>query len=160
VTRQDGKPAGDPDVGTLSEETAKLLGALSGWAREHGAEVGNGASGLADHVVDQVSAAAHEVDEHLATGAPECTVCPICRTVHAVRQLSPEVKTHLAVAASSLMQAAAGVLATVVPDPDTRRDPDSGGGGRSTDGVQRNGRARTEPVEKIVLDEDWPEEDS
>lgn len=156
MTRQDGDPADDgtrdPEVGTLAEETAKLLGALSGWAREHGAEVGHGATGLADHLVDQVSAAAHQVDEHLATGAPECTVCPICRTVHAVRQLSPEVRAHLSVAASSLVQAAAGVLATVAPDPDTGQD-----GG---DDAPRSGRGRTEPVEKIVLDEDWPEEDS
>jgi hypothetical protein len=158
VTRQDGDPADDgardPEVGTLAEETAKLLGALSGWAREHGAEVGQGASGVADHLVDQVSAAAHQVDEQLATGAPECTVCPICRTVHAVRQLSPEVRAHLSVAASSLVQAAAGVLATVAPEP----DPDTGQDGG--DVAPRSGRSRTEPVEKIVLDEDWPEEDS
>lgn len=156
MTRQDGDPEDDgargPEVGSLSEETAKLLGALSGWAREHGAEVGHGASGLADHLVDQVSAAAHQVDEHLATGAPECTVCPICRTVHAVRQLSPEVRAHLSVAASSLVQAAAGVLATVAPEPGTAQDGD--------DDAPRSGRSRTEPVEKIVLDEDWPEEDS
>lgn len=152
MTGHDGDRAGDkagrPEVGSLAEETAKLLGALSGWAREHGAEVGHGASGLADHLVDQVSAAAHQVDEHLATGSAECTVCPICRTVHTVRQLSPEVKEHLAVAASSLVQAAAGVLATVAPD--THRPA----------GEQRGTGRRTEPVEKIVLDEDWPEEDS
>jgi hypothetical protein len=155
VTRQDGKPADDgardPGVGTLAEETAKLMGALSGWARDQGADVGRGAGGFADHLVDQVSTAAHELDDHLATGAPECTVCPICRTVHAVRQLSPEVKAHLAVAASSLVQAAAGVMATVVPDPE-----DSGQDAR-TSGSSDDGR-RTEAVEKIVLDEDWPEE--
>ncbi len=154
MTREDNDPgddgARDPEVGSLAEETAKLLGALSGWAREHGADVGQGASGLADHLVDQVSSAAHQVDEHLATGAPECTVCPICRTVHAVRQLSPEVKAHLAVAASSLVQAAAGVLATVVPDTDV--EPDSP--------ARRSSGRRTDPVEKIVLDEDRPEEDS
>lgn len=156
MTRQDGETAegGAPEVGSLAEETAKLLGALSGWAREHGADVGHGAGGLADHFVDQVTTAAHQVDEHLATGAPECTVCPICRTVHAVRQLSPEVKSHLAVAASSLVQAAAGVLATVVPD------PDGGAVGDPGDPAPRGRGRRTEPVEKIVLDEDWPEEDS
>lgn len=156
MTRQDGEPTGDdaPEVGSLAEETAKLLGALSGWAREHGADVGHEAGGLADHLVDQVTTAAHQVDEHLATGSAECTVCPICRTVHVVRQLSPEVKAHLAVAASSLVQAAAGVLATVVPDPEGDSDDDP-------DDPEPRGRGRrTEPVEKIVLDEDWPEEDS
>jgi hypothetical protein len=155
VTRQDDRPADDgardPGVGTLAEETAKLMGALSGWARDHGADVGRSASGLADHLAEQVSTAAHELDDHLDTGAPECAVCPICRTVHAVRQLSPEVKAHLAVAASSLVQAAAGVLSTVVPDPEG--DPHDA----STSTHGDDGR-RTEAVEKIVLDEDWPEE--
>ena len=81
------------EVGPLAEEAAKLLGALSGWAREHAAEASDGLSGLAAH---PAASAAHGVDEHLATGAAECTVCPLCRTVHAVRQLSPEVTTHLA----------------------------------------------------------------
>jgi hypothetical protein len=61
--------------------------------------------------------------------------------VHAVRQTSPEVRAHLATAASSLLQAAAGLLATTVPD-----------------------HARTrEGVERIDLDDEtdgpWPEED-
>ncbi|KRF36280.1 hypothetical protein [Nocardioides sp. Soil805] len=148
----DGAP--DPEVGSLAEETAKLLGALSGWAREHGADAAHGTSGLADHLVDQVAGAAHQVGEHLDTGAPECTVCPICRTVHAVRQLSPEVKAHLAVAASSLVQAAAGVLATVAPDPGSGPDAEPDAHPRRSSG------RRTDPVQKIVLDEDWPEEDS
>lgn len=131
----DARDRGEPDVGSLAEEATKLMGALAGWAREHGAEVGHGLSGLAGDAL-------HDVDEHLATGAPECTYCPVCRTVHVVRQLSPEVRTHLASAASSLMLAAAGVLATVAPDDD------------------RTGAAR-DGVEKIDLDEgDWPEEDS
>ena len=69
-----------PHVGSLGEEATKLLGALSGWAREH---VG-------------------EVNDHLATGSAECTWCPICRAVHSVRELSPEVALHLATAATAL----------------------------------------------------------
>jgi hypothetical protein len=64
--------------------------------------------------------------------------------VHAVRQASPEVRAHLAVAASALLQAAAGVLATAVPT--------EGGAG-----------ARDSGVEHIDLDDDfdgaWPKED-
>ena len=48
--------------------------------------------------------------------APECAYCPVCRTVHLVRQTSPEVRAHLAAAAASLMQAAAGMLATADAD--------------------------------------------
>ena len=122
------RDAGDPEVGSLAEEAAKLLGALSGWAREHGADAGE---------------VLHGLDEHLATGAPECTYCPICRTVHVVRQLSPEVKAHLGVAAASLAQAAAGLLASVVPD-----EPRARG-------------ARGDGVERIDLEEgQWPEEES
>lgn len=85
------------DVGSVSDEAMKLLGALSGWAREHGSDLGHG------------------LNEHLATGSTECTWCPVCRTVHAVRQTSPEVRAHLVSAAGSLLQAASGFLATAVP---------------------------------------------
>jgi hypothetical protein len=99
------------EVGSLGEEAAKLLGAMSGWA------------------------SAHELNDHLATGAAECTVCPLCRTISAVRQLSPEVSAHLSAAASSLTQAAAAFLATG-PRPD---------------------RA-TQDVEHVDLADDWPED--
>lgn len=108
------------DVGPIAEEAAKLLGALSGWARKHSAEASDGSSGLAD----RAASAVHGIDEHLATGAPECTVCPLCRAVHAVRHLSPEVTAHLAAAASSLAQAAAAMMATPGPSqtPDGRTE--------------------------------------
>ena len=125
------------DVGSVADEAAKLFGALSDWARDHGSDLGNGLSGLASHA----AATAREVDEHLATGSAECTWCPVCRTVHVVRQASPEVRAHLAVAAASLMQAAAGLLAPAVPD-----DP-------------RRAAARGEGVERIDLDDEWPEDD-
>jgi hypothetical protein len=125
--------AGDAhDVGSLGEEAAKLLGALSGWAREHAGDAGEGLSGLAA----QAAASAHDLNEHLATGSAECTVCPVCRTVHAVRQLSPEVKAHLTTAAASLAQAATAIMATTHP-----RAAEDGG------------------VEHIDLDDDWPEGD-
>lgn len=127
--------AGGPhDVGSLGEEAAKLFGALSGWAREHAGEAGEGLSGLAA----QAAASVHELDEHLATGSAECTVCPICRAVHAVRQLSPEVTAHLAAAMTSLAQAAAAVMAA--QDPSTAR---AGAG----------------DVEHIAVDDEWPEDE-
>jgi len=117
-----GGPGPDEQVGSLADEAVRLFGALSDWARD----------------------ATEEVNEHLATGSAECTWCPVCRTVHAVRQASPEVRAHLAVAASALLQAAAGVLATAMP-------PEGGAG------------ARDSGVEHIDLDDDfdgaWPKED-
>jgi len=110
-------PEGGPEVGSVGEEAAKLLGALSGWARDQGSDAGQGLGGLAS----QAAASLQDLNDHLATGSAECTYCPVCRTVHAVRQTSPEVRAHLAQAASSLMHAAAGFLATV-------SQPDSGRG--------------------------------
>lgn len=143
-----GAEAGQEAVGSVGEEAAKLFGALSDWARDQGSDLGTGLSGVAAHA----ATTAREVNEHVATGAPECTYCPICRTVHAVRQASPEVRTQLALAASSLMQAAAGLLATAVPQEERRRgepvehidlDLDEDGG---------NGAG-------AVPDDDWPEEE-
>ncbi len=119
------------EVGSLGEEAAKLLGALSGWAREHGVEAGDGLSGLAS----QAAASAHELNDHLATGAAECTVCPLCRAVSVVRQVSPEVTAHLSAAATSLAQAAAAFLATAPRTPGATHD-----------------------LEHVDLTDEWPED--
>jgi hypothetical protein len=130
--RPGGRPGpGDEPIGTVAEEAAKLLSALTGYARGQAGEYADAANGAAS----TASAAFRSVNEHLATGAPECTWCPVCQVVHAVRSTSPEVKTHLAVAANALVQAAAAVLATHVPG-----DPGGGQGGG--------------PVQKIDLDDD------
>lgn len=117
----------DPEpVGSVAEEAAKLLGALSGWAREHG----DGVTAMADSL-------AGDLHEHIATDAPECAWCPLCRTINAVRQTSPEVRAHLASAASSLMLAVSGMMAT-------------------------HPAGRDATVERIDLDDDldgWPEDD-
>ncbi len=105
------RPAGDPTVGSVADEAVKLLGAISEWARDQGADVGQGLGGLAGNA----AASVREMNEHIDTGSAECSFCPICRTVHVVRQTSPEVRAHLASAASSFLQAAAGLLATPPP---------------------------------------------
>jgi hypothetical protein len=125
------RPGGEEPLGSVAEEAAKLLDALQGWAREGGGEAaGAAAAGLGGRLKD--------IDEHLATGGAECTWCPVCRAVAVVRQTSPEVRTHLATAASSLLQAAAGLL-----------DAHAQGATRPASGVQ-----------KIDLDEatEWPDD--
>lgn len=115
-------------VGALGEEAVKLLKALQDWTRESSGGTGSGASGglLSD------------LNEHIATGGEDCRYCPVCQLIAAARATSPEVKNHLAVAASSLLQAAAGVLTT------------------TTDGP----RGGSDPVERIDLDGDnWEDED-
>ncbi|MGD9959675.1 hypothetical protein [Nocardioides sp.] len=129
---------GPEPVGSVAEEAAKLFGALSGWAREHG-------DGLADVVghgfaeaVGDLADAATDVNEHLATGSQECTYCPVCRGVHLIRSTSPEVKAHLGAAASSLLHALSALMA---PPSESSRD------------------ARPTPVQHIDLDETgWTDE--
>jgi hypothetical protein len=112
----------------VGEEAAKLFGALSDWAKEQGSDYAGSAVGASS----AFAAAVHDVNEHLATDSQDCRYCPVCQVIHAVRQTSPEVRTHLTMAASSLIQAAAGLLATHTGD-------------------QQRGSA---PVEKIDLDSD------
>ena len=123
-------PQENAAIGSVGEEAAKLLGAFSEWARDQGSDVGTGLGGLAS----QAAASMAGINEHLATGSAECTYCPICRTVHAIRETSPEVRAHLATAASSLLQAAAQLMATQVP----------------------NESGRTSSVERIDLDDEHP----
>jgi hypothetical protein len=126
------------EVGSLGEETAKLLGALAGWAREQDlaghvaafteAEVGSGPQADGEAGADEagrVGAAsvgagavgAGSVGAGGEESACECRYCPLCRGVHAVRHLSPEVRTHLVAAVSSLARAAEAVLRTDAPAP-------------------------------------------
>jgi hypothetical protein len=119
--RADDRPDGraDEPVGSAAEEAAKLFGALGDALTDRGSgDRGagfagfSGFSGLAGHAARTL----RDLDEHLATGSPECTYCPLCRTVHLARQTSPEVRAHLLTAAGALVQAVSGLLATVVPE--------------------------------------------
>ena len=138
MTGNEHGPGEPPEVGSVGEEAAKLFGALADLARQRGGDLGDGLSGLAGHA----AAMAGDVNEHLATGSAECRYCPICRVVHAVRETSPEVRDHLLTAASSLLQAAAGLMETL---PAGERTPD--------------GAARGPEVQRIDLDDaEGPEE--
>jgi len=156
VTDDDARPgdSGGEQLGSAAEEAAKLLGVLGEWAKEHSGDVASnlavgltaGLAGLAGHAQAAASDLGRDLDGHLATGAPECAYCPICRTVHVVREAGPDVMAHLAQAATSVMQAASAVLAAASA---------SGAGAR-----------RSPTVEKIDLDpergrsDDWPEDSS
>ncbi len=104
---------GQEPVGSVGEEAAKLLGALSEWARDQGTDYAGSAAGVAGAFAHKV----HDVSEHIGTGGEDCRYCPVCQVIHVVRQTNPEVRNHLSVAASSLMQAAAGLLATNTANP-------------------------------------------
>ena len=121
----------DEHVGSVGEEAAKLLNALNDWAKESGAGHVQGAAAAAEGLLGGLK----NIDEHVATGSAECRYCPVCQAISLVRHTSPEVKAHLSTAASSLFQAAAGMLATQAPGATVSRSP----------------------VEKIRLDDDGPE---
>lgn len=119
------------DIGGVGEEAMKLFGALADLARQHSGD----AAGTVGDLAGQAAAMAGEVSEHIATDSAECRYCPVCRMVHAVRHTSPEVRAHLMTAASSLLQAAAGLMETLPPPAD-------------------KGSERGPEVERIDLDED------
>src|SRR3954466_2706446 len=109
--------AGADPVGTLGEEATKLLHALQDWAEDNGDQQRSDSSAAGGGAA--AAAAVNHLDEHLATGGADCRYCPVCRVISVVRGTSPEVRHHLAAAATSLVQEAAGIPATSVPD---RRD--------------------------------------
>ena len=76
-----------PNPGSVGEEAAKLVEALSEWAR---------------------GAAGGELP--LATGSEECTLCPVCQALSLMRRAKPETFTHLADATTSFLAAVRTVV--------------------------------------------------
>jgi hypothetical protein len=88
----------DP-VGSLAEEAAKLVSALSYIQATH-----TDGHDDADNPHDPL--------------APECRYCPLCALARTARSMTPEVREHLASAASSLLLALRGFLEEAVAKAD------------------------------------------
>ena len=73
--------------GTIGDEAVKLLDAVQDWARRN---LGEGA--------------------HIATGAPECTWCPICQFIAVLRGDRPEISDKIAEATASMVAAVRAVV--------------------------------------------------
>ena len=86
------------DLGTAAEEAARLFAAVEDWARTRAGSL------LAE--------------DHLATGAPECSVCPLCQAITAARSVRPEAVEHLLDAAASVVAALRTAVST--PEPGSR----------------------------------------
>jgi len=92
-----------PHVGSAAEEATRLFAAVEDWARTRSAGFLAG--------------------EHLAPGAPECTVCPVCQGVQALRQVKPETVEHLLDAAASLVAALRSAVVPPAPPDAPGRPP-------------------------------------
>jgi hypothetical protein len=83
-----------PEPGPLAEEAARLVEAAMDWAR-------------------RAASAIDPAGDRLGTGAPECTACPFCRAVAAVRTEHPETAERLSAMAAEAAVTVAGVLRTL-----------------------------------------------
>ena len=101
--------SGQPPVGSLADEAAKLAEVAQGWlrARAVAAAAAAAASQRAGRAGDPWAAATDPVHT-----APECRTCPICRARRFARSLDPQVLGHLSDAVGSLGAAAAAMSRT------------------------------------------------
>ena len=83
-------------VGSAAEEAAKLFAAMEDWARQK-----------AGHLIDE---------EHVATGSPECQMCPVCQGIGVLRHVRPEAVEHFLDAAASFVAALKTAVTTPPPD--------------------------------------------
>jgi hypothetical protein len=90
---------------------------------------------LADAVHEWARARFGDADSaHIATGAPECSWCPICQLIAALRGDRPDVTDKLAAAATAVVDVVGSLLnpppgRTPGPAEDpTRTGPDAGSG--------------------------------
>jgi hypothetical protein len=93
-------------TGSAAQEAARLFEAVQEWARRastDGRTMGESWS------------------EHIATGAPECRLCPICQLVGLLRDTRPEVAMHLADAVGSTLAALRSALLAHEQDWTARR---------------------------------------
>lgn len=70
-------------MSATAEEANKLFEAVQEWAKR----------------------ASAGTSEHVATGAPECQLCPVCQLIAVLRGSRPEIVDHLTDAAGSLVAA-------------------------------------------------------
>jgi Family of unknown function (DUF5304) len=84
-----------PSTGSAAEEANRLFEAVQEWARRSAGE----GKDLGEHWT-----------EHIATGGPECRLCPVCQLIGLLRDTRPEVAGHLTDAVGSLLAALRSAL--------------------------------------------------
>ncbi|MFG1999908.1 hypothetical protein ACGFNU_12245 [Spirillospora sp. NPDC048911] len=150
--------------GDVLDEAVKLFDSL--WRKIGGG--GGGGDGAGDRGAedagDDVWSRATAEDPHIATGAPECRNCPVCRAIALARESGPDVSEHVRQAGQSLMAAAFDVMAAFERTRGPRpaggsgpsrgpRPPESSGGSAAPGGSRRPDSdpwaeaARDEPID-------------
>jgi hypothetical protein len=81
----------------MSQQRASAADGFSSAAEE--------ATRLVDALGEWLAARAGGLGTHLATGASECRICPLCQVIGLLRQARPEIVEHLDDAAGSLLAA-------------------------------------------------------
>jgi hypothetical protein len=133
---------GTTDPGSAREEAERLVAMLLAGARMAAAAPGAGPwgplggilSGVLGHTLDDDSGdqgaatAGGTTGAGFANGSPECCVCPICRSIAALRDPSPEFAERLATGAGDLAAGVASLLRAFAP---AEPAPGPSGAGRS-----------------------------
>ncbi|MCW3819941.1 hypothetical protein ONA91_36455 [Micromonospora sp. DR5-3] len=114
------------DPGSAREEAERLVAMFLAAARLAAATPGGGQwgplggilSGVLGHTSDGAGSGdrtASAGGAGFATGSPECSVCPICRGIAALRDPSPEFAERLATGAGDLAAGVASLLRAFAP---------------------------------------------
>lgn len=98
----DGLSEGPARPGSAADEASKLFEAVQEWAHRAGSGAG----------------------EHIATGSPDCQLCPVCQLIGALRGTRPDVVAHLAAAAGSVLAAVRAAVDAHEHDWAARKAPD------------------------------------
>ena len=104
-----GPSAGSP-TGSARDEAQRLVAAALAAASVAARGITRNISPLSGVADTAQRLLAGGTDGHVATGSPECCVCPLCRAIAAVRDPSPETAVKLAIGASDLASGLTGVL--------------------------------------------------
>ena len=118
-------------VGTVAEETARLVEALGGWAQGLGAEqpppatapphTGNGGSGEPVAGTRTAEQCGHCGSPARAGEALACELCPLCQGIALLRALRPETMERIADVAAAL----SGALRDIAAERVRRSAPES-----------------------------------
>jgi len=107
------QPGSGPDLGSAREEAERLVAAAfaaASVAARGLARAANPLSGVADAAERLLAGGG---PGHVATGSPECCVCPLCRAIAAVRDPDPRLALKLAASAADLASTVTEALRVV-----------------------------------------------